>query len=70
MTTRVGKQFHSFDGRVLEIFGGTVAHRFHVRHMHFRIEGPDRKGRRSVLIWHGRPESRGTCHIWHHSAEE
>jgi hypothetical protein len=70
ITASAGRQFYSFDGRVLEIFGGSAAHRFHVRHMHFRVTGPDRKGRRSIEIWHGRPETRGVCHIWHYSAAE
>ncbi|MET9660677.1 hypothetical protein [Streptomyces sp. NPDC006510] len=70
ITARVGSQFYSFDGRVLEVFGGSVTHRFHVRHMHFRVTGPDRKGRRSVEICHGRLEKRGIRHIWHYSAAE
>ncbi|MFG2216549.1 hypothetical protein ACGFN1_16970 [Streptomyces sp. NPDC048685] len=70
ITARAGSRFCPFDGRVLETFGGSVTHGFHVCHMHFRVTGPDRKGRRSVEICHGQPEERGIRRIGHHSAAE
>ncbi len=70
ITATAGSHLYAFDGRVLSIFGGSVTHSFHVRHMYFRVTGPDRKGRRSVEIGHGRPEKRGFRHIWPLSAEE
>ncbi|MDX2973205.1 hypothetical protein PWY87_08935 [Kribbella solani] len=70
MTATVGRDFYVFDGRVLEIFGHGNAIRFHVRHMHVRTTGPNRKGQRIVEIAHGRPESRGTIHVWRYSAAE
>lgn len=69
ITTTVGKDFYSFDGRILEIFGGDPI-RFHIRHMYLSVTGPDRKGKRVVEIGHGRPESRGGCHVWRYTAEE
>lgn len=66
---RVGKSFYTYDGRVLEIFGGNAI-RFHVRHMHVSITDPDRKGNRTVEIAHGRPEAPGLRHIWKYSAAE
>ncbi|WP_329040936.1 hypothetical protein OHT61_23560 [Streptomyces sp. NBC_00178] len=58
ITTTIGRKLYSFDGRVLEIFGGDVC-RFHIRHMYLRVTGPDRKGKRTVEISHGRPELPG-----------
>ncbi|MEU6351801.1 hypothetical protein ABZ896_21055 [Streptomyces sp. NPDC047072] len=69
ITTTVGREFYSFDGRILEIFGGGPI-RFHIRHMYVRVTSPDRKGKRVVEIGHGRPEFRGRCHIWRYTAEE
>ncbi|MEV0224791.1 hypothetical protein [Streptomyces sp. NPDC050704] len=69
ITTTVGGELFSFDGRVLEVFGGSGA-RFHVRHMHIRVKGPDRKGNRTMEICHGRPEVPGNRHIWRYSAKE
>lgn len=69
ITTTVGGEFYSFDGRILEIFGGHPV-RFHIRHLHLRITGPDRKGKRIVEITHGPPESPGGSHIWRYTAEE
>ncbi|MFE6054963.1 hypothetical protein ACFQ6N_29790 [Kitasatospora sp. NPDC056446] len=69
ITTTVGRDFYTFDGRVLEVFGGNPI-RFHVRHLHLSVTGPDRKGRRVVTITHGRPELPGGSHIWRYTAEE
>lgn len=69
ITTTVGKEFYSFDGRILEIFGGHPV-RFHVRHLHLSVTGPDRKGKRTVEITHGRPEAPGATYIWRYTAEE
>ncbi|MFJ1549719.1 hypothetical protein [Streptomyces sp. NPDC088246] len=69
ITTTVGRQLYSFDGRVLEVFGGNAV-RFHVRHMHLCVKGPDRKGARIVEICHGRPEAPGVRHMWKYSAVE
>ncbi|TCO52952.1 hypothetical protein [Actinocrispum wychmicini] len=69
ITTTVGREFYSFDGRILEIFGGHAL-RFHIRHLHLRVTGPDRKGKRTVEIAHGRPEVPGTRHIWNYTAAE
>ncbi|MEW1695890.1 hypothetical protein ACIQCR_20755 [Streptomyces sp. NPDC093249] len=70
ITATVGSDLYSFDGRVLEIFGGEYPRRFHVRHMHLSVTGPDRKGRRTVMIAHGRPETPGGSLIWHPTAKE
>lgn len=48
ITATVGKELYSFDGRIPEISGSHHL-RFHIRHMHVRVTGPDRKGRRAVL---------------------
>ncbi|MFJ8406177.1 hypothetical protein ACIQ9K_37790 [Streptomyces microflavus] len=64
-----GTRFYSFDGRILEIFGGDPI-RFHVRNMYVHVTGPDRKGKRVVEIGHGQPDLRGGCHIWKYTAEE
>ncbi|MFF1649862.1 hypothetical protein [Streptomyces sp. NPDC058240] len=69
ITTTVGREFYSFDGRILEIFGGNPI-RFHIRHLHLRVTGPDRKGKRIVEITHGRPEFPGGSHIWRYTAAE
>ncbi|AXG81871.1 hypothetical protein [Streptomyces paludis] len=66
----VGNRFYSFDGRILEIFGGDPV-RYHVGHMYVRVTGPDRKGKRVVEIGHGRrPDPRGGCDVWRYTAEE
>lgn len=52
ITTTVGRDFYSFDGRILEIFGGAPI-RFHIRHLHLCVTGPDRKGKWIVQITHG-----------------
>jgi hypothetical protein len=49
ITAVVGHQLYSFDGRILEIFGAHPT-RFHVRHMQLVVTGPDRKGRRTMVI--------------------
>ncbi|MFD3993502.1 hypothetical protein [Streptomyces sp. NPDC058583] len=69
ITATVGGTLYSFDGRVLEIFGGHPV-RFHIRHMHLRVTGPDRKGRQTVEIRHGRPEAPGASHVWTYTAAE
>ncbi|MFE0654490.1 hypothetical protein ACFVZH_38790 [Streptomyces sp. NPDC059534] len=69
ITARAGREFYTFDGRILEIFG-SCPNRFHIRNMDLRVTGPDRKGRRTVEISAGPPEARATQHTWHHSAEE
>ncbi|MEU4506784.1 hypothetical protein OG195_44615 (plasmid) [Streptomyces sp. NBC_01362] len=57
--TTVGTDIYSFDGRILEIFGIFPA-RFHIRHLDLRVTGPDRKGKRTVEIGHGRVQGGGT----------
>ena len=69
MTARVGSEFYSFDGRILEIFGGHP-YRFHIANLHLNVTGPDRKGRRTVEIVHGRPEIPGASLTWHLTATE
>jgi len=69
ITTTVGRQLYSFDGRVLEIFGGYPV-RFHIRHMQVRVTDPDRKGRRTVEITAGHPEAPATRHLWTYTAAE
>ena len=39
----------AFDGRVLEVFGGTVR-RFHVKLLAVTVSGPDKKGNRDVTL--------------------
>jgi hypothetical protein len=39
----------SFDGRVLEVFGGSVR-RFHVRLLSVTVSGPDRHGNRNIAL--------------------
>lgn len=39
----------SFDGRVLEVFGGSVR-RFHVRLLSVTVSGPDKHGNRNVVL--------------------
>ncbi|MER6097962.1 hypothetical protein ABT154_19290 [Streptomyces sp. NPDC001728] len=68
-TARAGREFYTFDGRILEVFGSNPK-RFHIRNMDLWVTGPDRKGRRTVVIAEGTPEARSTQHTWHHSAEE
>ncbi|MFJ9432865.1 hypothetical protein ACIRQY_24875 [Streptomyces sp. NPDC101490] len=70
ITATVGSDLYSFDGRILEIFGGEYPRRFHVRHMHLSVTGPDRKGRRTVMIAHGQPEAPGGSLTWHPTAKE
>ncbi|MDJ0384884.1 hypothetical protein [Streptomyces sp. G-G2] len=69
ITARAGREFYTFDGRILEVFGSNPQ-RFHVRNMDLRVTGPDRKGRRTVEIVAGSPEAPATRHTQHHSAEE
>ncbi|MFB7588905.1 hypothetical protein [Streptomyces sp. NPDC056169] len=69
ITARAGREFYTFDGRILEIFGNYPT-RFHIRNMDLRVTGPDRKGRRTVEVIAGPPETPATRHTWHHSAEE
>jgi hypothetical protein len=67
ITATVGRHLYSFDGRVLEVFGGHTV-RFHVRHMHIRAKELDRKGKRATVdICHGRPGAAGARHIWTYS---
>lgn len=68
-TARAGSEFYTFDGRILEVFGG-YPKRFHIRNMDLQVTGPDRKGRRTVVIVAGSPEAPAGQHTWHHSAEE
>jgi hypothetical protein len=39
----------SFDGRVLEVFGGSVR-RFHVNLLSVTVSGPDKHGNRNVVL--------------------
>jgi len=39
----------SFDGRVLEVFGGSVR-RFHVSLLSVTVSGPDKHGNRNVVL--------------------
>jgi hypothetical protein len=39
----------AFDGRVLEVFGGSVR-RFHVKLLAVTVSGPDKKGIRNVTL--------------------
>jgi hypothetical protein len=39
----------SFDGRVLEVFGGSVR-RFHVRLLSVTVSAPDKHGNRNVVL--------------------
>jgi hypothetical protein len=39
----------TFDGRVLEVFGGAVR-RFHVRLVSVTVSGPDKHGNRDVVL--------------------
>ncbi|GAA4980725.1 hypothetical protein GCM10023205_57250 [Yinghuangia aomiensis] len=70
ITATVGGEFYSFDGRILEIFGREYSRRFHIRHLHLSVTGPDRKGRRTVTLAHGRPEAPGDSLTWHPTATE
>ncbi|MFF2331485.1 MULTISPECIES: hypothetical protein [unclassified Streptomyces] len=70
ITATVGREFYSFDGRILEIFGCDHPLRFHIRHLHLRVTGPDRKGKRIVQITQGRPELPGVSRIWRYTAAE
>ena len=54
-----GDYLLAFDGRVLEVFGFPTAYyqgemeaskRFHVANVALRVDGPDRKGRRTVIV--------------------
>ncbi|MCX4870084.1 hypothetical protein OIC43_01735 [Streptomyces sp. NBC_00825] len=69
ITARAGREFYTFDGRILEVFG-SHPRRFHIRNMDLRVTGPDRKGRRTVEIVAGSPEASAAQYTWHHSAEE
>ncbi|MFG3287828.1 hypothetical protein ACGF3G_03315 [Streptomyces sp. NPDC048179] len=64
ITTVVGHQLYSFDGRILEVFGNHPK-RWHIRHMCLRVTGPDRKGKRTVEI-----TAPGTVTTWQYTAEE
>lgn len=68
-TARAGREFYTFDGRILEVFG-SHPRRFHIRNMELRVMGPDRKGRRTIEIVAGSPEAPASQHTWHLSAEE
>lgn len=65
----VGTRFYSFDGRILEIFGGDPI-RFRIRNMYVHVTGPDRKGKRVVEIGHGQPDLQGASYIWRYTAAE
>ncbi|MFF2546051.1 hypothetical protein ACFVUY_26240 [Kitasatospora sp. NPDC058063] len=69
ITARAGREFYTFDGRILEVFG-SYPKRFHIRNTDLRVTGPDRKGRRTVEVVAGPPEAPATQHTWHLSAEE
>ncbi|MGW7442753.1 hypothetical protein [Kitasatospora sp. NPDC054795] len=69
ITARAGREFYTFDGRILEVFGSSPK-RFHIRNTDLRVTGPDRKGRRTVEVVAGPPEAPATQHTWHLSAEE
>ncbi|GAA2771483.1 hypothetical protein [Streptomyces showdoensis] len=69
ITARAGREFYTFDGRILEIFSSHPK-RFHIRNTDLRVTGPDRKGRRTVEVFTGPPEARATQHTWQLSAEE
>ena len=69
ITARVGYQFYSFDGRILEIFGGRP-HRFHIENLQLSVTGPDRKGRRTVEIVHAPPGNSGHSLTWQATAAE
>lgn len=43
----------AFDGRVVEVFGFSDSHRYHLREVEVEVADPDRKGRRGVLIGRG-----------------
>ena len=43
----------AFDGRVVEVFGFSDSHRYHLREVEVEVADPDRKGRRRVLIGRG-----------------
>jgi hypothetical protein len=45
-----GKYGAAFDGRVVEIFGYSDAHRYHLREVEVDVSDPDRKGQRRVRI--------------------
>ncbi|MFF1348137.1 hypothetical protein ACFVZJ_19540 [Streptomyces sp. NPDC058322] len=63
ITARAGREFYTFDGRILEVFG-SHPRRFHIRNMDLRVTGPDRKGRRTVEIVAGSPEApAGAAHM-------
>ncbi|NEA97709.1 hypothetical protein [Streptomyces sp. SID13726] len=69
ITATDGDCLFVFDGRILERFGRDPV-RFHVRYMHLNVTGPDRKGRRNVMIAHGRPDSPGASFSWTYTAAE
>lgn len=69
ITARVGFRFYSFDGRILEIFGGHP-NRFHIRNLQVSITDPDRKGRRTVTIVHAPPGASGDSLSWQATAAE
>ncbi|MFE1805274.1 hypothetical protein [Streptomyces sp. NPDC059533] len=69
ITARAGREFYTFDGRILEVFGSHPK-RFHIRNMDLRVSDPDPKGKRTVEIVAGPPEAPAMQHTWHHSAEE
>ncbi|MFJ1787002.1 hypothetical protein ACIOML_22130 [Streptomyces anulatus] len=69
ITATDGICFYSFDGQILERFGRDPL-RFHIRHMHLSLTGPDRKGRRTMKIAHGKPETPGFSISWNYTAAE
>jgi len=54
---RSGDTLLAFDGRVLELFGFSDVHRYHVSDLSIKVDDPDRKGRVGVRI--GRASARG-----------
>lgn len=46
------------------------AYRFPIDNLHLNVTGPDRKGRRTVEIAHGRPGAPGASLTWHLTAAE
>jgi len=54
---RTGDTLVAFDGRVMELFGFSDPHRYHVSDLKIKVDGPDRKGRVAITI--GRASARG-----------
>jgi len=49
---RSGDNLVAFDGRVLELFGFSDPHRYHVSNLRIKVDDPDRKGRVPISIGH------------------